>query len=322
MENTVNLMCGVGLFLYGISIMGEHTAKAFGEKLKEILGRLTKNRFTGMLTGFVVTGIIQSSSATTVMAVNFVSAGLMSLSQAVGIVMGANIGTTVTSLLIAFNFSAVAPIAVFFGVAGRIFLKKERSKQICELLTGFGLLFLGMNTMSMAFSYLRDNQTFLSLIASLNGKISCVFAGLIMTALLQSSSATVGILQALALSGAVSAENALYIIFGQNIGAVIPTIISGIGATKNAKQVGIIHMLFNLIGTVVLFVLFEFVPFPGFVYRIGNPSMQISFMHISFNVISTVLLLPFGNQLISLSELFFPGIVKTRFKQKSNNLVK
>ncbi len=301
MENIINLLCGIGLFLCGITLMSEHTEKAFGEKLKHTLGILTKNRFTGMLTGLAVTGLIQSSSATTVMTVSFVGAGLMSLSQAVGIVMGANIGTTVTSLLIAFNFSAIAPIAIFLGIAVKIFSKKERTSHVCFLVIGFGLLFLGMNTMSMSFSYLKDNEAFLNFVSACEGKTPCILTGFIMTAILQSSSATVGILQALALSGIVSTESALYIIFGQNIGAVIPTMLSAIGAAKEAKQVGIIHLLFNLIGTVFFFLLFELLPFPSFIYRIGNPSMQVSFMHIAFNVLSTVLLLPFGNLLITMS---------------------
>ncbi len=302
MENIINLLCGIGLFLCGISLMSEHTERAFGKNLKHILGVLTKNRFTGMLTGLAVTGIIQSSSATTVMAVSFVGAGLMSLSQAVGIVMGANIGTTVTSLLIAFNFSDLAPLAIFLGVAVKIFAKRERTAHICFLVIGFGLLFLGMNTMSMSFSYLKDNEAFLAFISACKGKIPCILTGFIMTAILQSSSATVGILQALALSGIVDTESALYIIFGQNIGAVIPTMLSAVGATKQAKQVGIIHLLFNLIGTVIFCTVFAFLPFPAFIHRIGNPSMQVSFMHIAFNVLSTVLLMPFGDWLIKASD--------------------
>lgn len=300
-QSVINLLCGIGLFLCGIFLISEHTENAFGEKLQHTLGLLTKNRFTGMLTGLIVTGIIQSSSATTVMAVSFVSSGLMNLSQATGIVMGANIGTTVTSLLIAFNFSKIAPLAIFFGVAVKIFAKKEQTKHICYLVTGFGLLFLGMNTMSLAFSHLKESEAFLRFVAACDGKINCILTGFIMTAILQSSSATVGILQALALSGIVSTENALYIIFGQNIGAVIPTMLSTVGAKKEAKQVALVHLLFNVIGTVVFFIVFEIVPLPSFIQRIGNPSMQVSFMHIAFNVLSTVILLPFGDVLIYLS---------------------
>ncbi|MBQ7005132.1 MAG: Na/Pi cotransporter family protein [Clostridia bacterium] len=315
-ESIINLLCGVGLFLYGIFMMSEHTEKAFGEKLRHTLGVLTKNRFTGMLTGIIVTGLIQSSSATTVMTVSFVSSGLMSLSQAVGIVMGANIGTTVTSLLIAFNFSLVAPLAIFLGVAGKLLSKNEQKKHMCELITGFGLLFLGMNTMSSSFAYLKENEAFLSLVSVCEGKISCILVGFIMTAILQSSSATVGILQALALSGVTDAESALYIIFGQNIGAVIPTLLSAAGASKQAKQVGIIHLLFNLIGTVFFFTVFEIFPFPDFISRIGNESMQVSFMHIAFNVLSTAILLPFGDLLIKLSDIKIPLTVKTERGKK------
>ena len=216
--------------------------------------------------------------------------------------MGANIGTTVTSLLIAFNFSSVAPLAIFFGVATRIFSKKENTRHMCFLVIGFGLLFLGMNTMSLSFAHLKSSSSFLSFVAACENKLYCILTGFIMTAILQSSSATVGILQALALSGIVSVPSALYIIFGQNIGAVLPTMLSSVGAGKEAKQVGIIHLLFNVIGTVIFFALFEVIPFPEFICHIGNESMQVSFLHIAFNVLSTVLLLPFGNQLINISE--------------------
>ncbi len=315
-ESIINLLCGIGLFLCGIFMMSEHTEKAFGEKLQRTLGMLTRNRFTGMLTGLAVTGLIQSSSATTVMTVSFVSSGLMSLSQAVGIIMGANIGTTVTSLLIAFNFSAVAPLAIFLGVAGQLVFRDSKRKHMCHLLTGFGLLFLGMNTMSSAFAHLKESQAFLSLVSSCEGKIPCILIGFAMTAILQSSSATVGILQALALSGVVSTQSALYIIFGQNIGAVIPTLLSAAGAVKEAKQVGIIHLLFNLIGTVFFFTVFEIFPFPDFISRMGNESMQVSFMHIAFNVLSTVILLPFGDLLIKLSDIKIPLPVKTERGKK------
>lgn len=309
-DSIINLLCGIGLFLCGIFLMSEHTESAFGEKLNRTLGVLTKNRFTGMLTGLVVTGLIQSSSATTVMAVSFVSASLMSLSQAVGIVMGANIGTTVTSLLIAFNFSKVAPLAIFFGVAVKIFAKKDKTKHLCFLIIGFGLLFLGMNTMSLSFSHLKESEVFLGFVSACEGKISCIATGFVMTAILQSSSATVGILQALALTGVVKTESAFYIILGQNIGAVIPTLLSSAGAKNEAKQVSVIHLLFNVIGTIVFYVIFEIAPFPEFIYRIENGSMQVSFMHVAFNVLSTVILLPFGNQLIKMSSFLTKSHLK------------
>ncbi len=301
MDSIINLLCGIGLFLCGIFMMSESTEKAFGEKLKGTLEALSRTRLRATLTGLAVTGIIQSSAATTVMAVSFVSAGLMTLEQTVGIIMGANIGTTVTSLLIAFNFSSIAPLCIFLAVAIRIFARKERTRFLCDVLCGFGLLFLGMNTMSLSFSHLKNNAQFLSLVASCTGKLPCIAVGFIMTAILQSSSATVGILQALALSGLVESEAALYIIFGQNIGAVIPTILSAVGASKQAKQVGMIHLLFNIIGAVLFAVVFIFVPFPEFIKRLGNGSVQVSFMHIAFNVISTIIMLPFGDELVWLS---------------------
>lgn len=301
-HKVINLLYGIGLFLFGIKLMGEHAQAAFGEKLRHILGVLTKSRFTGMLTGFAVTGLIQSSSATNVMTLSFVSAGLMTLSQAVGIVMGANIGTTVTSLLIAFNFSDFAPLAIFFGTAVYIFTKTQKNKDISAIVIGFGLLFLGLNTMSLSFSHLKDSEAFLSFVAACDSKIMCVVTGFIMTAVLQSSTATVGILQALALSGVVPVESALYIIFGQNIGEVIPVFLSSAGATKQAKQVSIIQLLFNLFGSAFFFILFEIIPFPAFINSIGNPSLQVSFMHIAFNVLMTALLLPFGDWLVRISD--------------------
>lgn len=295
----------MGLFLTGIFMMSENTEKAFGEKLKGTLELLSKTTLRGILTGFAVTGIIQSSAATTVMAVSFVSAGLMTLKQTVGIIMGANIGTTVTSLLIAFNFSNIAPLCIFLSVALRIFSKKERTRCLCDVVCGFGLLFLGMNTMSLSFSHLKDNPTFLYLVSSCTGKLPCIIVGFIMTAILQSSSATVGILQALAISGIVETQAALYIIFGQNIGAVIPTMLSAVGASKEAKQVGMIHLLFNLIGAIIFAAVFAFVPLPSFIENIGNASMQVSFLHIAFNILSTVLMLPFGNELVWLSSKIY-----------------
>lgn len=300
--NVINLLYGIGLFLFGINLIGENTKRIFGERLQCALGFLTKNRISGMLTGFAVTALIQSSSATNVMTVSFVSAGLMSLSQAVGIVMGANIGTTLTSLLIAFNFSSVAPLAIFLGAAVYIFTKNERLKYTSTAVIGFGLLFLGLNTMSLSFSHLKDSEAFLGFVSACENKFMCVLTGFIMTAIIQSSTATVGILQALALSGAIPVESALYIIFGQNIGEVIPVYLSSLGATRQAKQISVIQLLFNLTGSAFFFILFEIIPFPDLIRDIGNPSMQVSFMHIAFNVIITLLLLPMADILIKISE--------------------
>ena len=309
MYSIINLLCGIGLFLTGMTIMSENTTEAFGEKLKDILSALTKNKISGVLTGFAVTGIIQSSCATTVTAVSFVSAGILSLSGAAGIVMGANIGTTVTSLIIAFNFSDIAPIAVFFGTILKLFSKRYKVQSAGMIIIGFGLLFIGLNTMSSSFEAMKDNPDFLSFISGTNGKIQGVLTGFIMTAIMQSSSATVGILQALSMQGIVPLTTAFYIILGQNIGAVIPVIISSAGTSKTAKQVSVIHLLFNLIGTAVFFVLMEYIPFDSIFTFAQNDSMRISLFHIMFNVVSTFILLPFSDLLLKISEHLTPSFL-------------
>lgn len=313
MYSVINLLCGIGMFLTGMSLMSDYTALTFADKLKDILSRLAGNKVSGALTGLAVTGIIQSSCATTVTAVSFVDAGLLSLSGAAGIVMGANIGTTVTSLIIAFNFSSVAPLAIFAGAFMKLLCKNEKLKNTGIILCGFGILFVGLNTMASAFEMLRSNEAFLSFIATSRGKLQGVLAGFIMTAIMQSSSATVGILQALSMQGLIPADNAFYIILGQNIGAVIPVVISSVGTAKTAKQVGIIHLLFNLIGSVVFLVLMELLPLESLFSFTDSDSMKISLFHITFNTVSTVILLPFSDFLIALSEKILTfGIIKTK----------
>ena len=312
MYSIINLLCGIGLFLFGMTLMSQSTTESFGDKLRGTLAALTKSKISGVLTGLSVTGIIQSSCATTVTAVSFVSAGILSLSGAVGIVMGANIGTTVTSLIIAFNFSDIAPIAVFFVTVLKMFSGKQKIQSAGMIITGFGLLFIGLNTMSSAFDELKDNEVFLSFIAKTDGKLQGVITGFIMTAIMQSSSATVGILQALSMQKIIPLQTAFYIILGQNIGAVIPVIISSFGATKTAKQVGIIHLLFNLIGTIIFLIAMEFIPLGDIFSQAKNDSMSISLFHIFFNVASTVILLPFSDSLIKISEKLTPAFLICR----------
>ena len=309
MYNIINLLCGIGLFLTGMTLMSEYTTEAFGDKLKGTLSVLTKNKISGVLTGLVVTGVIQSSCATTVTAVSLVNAGILSLSGAMGIVMGANIGTTVTSLIIAFNFSDIAPIAVFLGTILKMLSKRTKLQSAGMIIIGFGLLFIGLNTMSSSFDSLRDNPDFLSFISKTGGKFQGVVTGFLMTAIMQSSSATVGILQALAMQGIVPLTTAFYIILGQNIGAVIPVIISSAGASKTAKQVSVIHLLFNLIGTGVFFALMELIPFSTLFTFAKSDSMRISLFHIMFNVISTLILLPFSDLLLKISEHLTPTLL-------------
>ena len=318
MYSVINLLCGIGLFLTGMALMSDYTTLTFGDKLKDILSRLAGNRFSGMLTGLAVTGIIQSSCAVTVTAVSFVDAGLLSLIGAAGIVMGANIGTTVTSLIIAFNFSSVAPLAIFIGAFMNLLCKNKKLQNLGIILCGFGILFVGLNTMASAFEALKDNDIFLSFIASAQGRFQGVLTGFVMTAIMQSSSATVGILQALAMQGLVSLESTFYIILGQNIGAVIPVIISSVGTGKTAKQVSIIHLLFNVIGTAVFLVLIKIVPFGEIFSFADSSSMKVSLFHITFNVISTFLLLPFSSHLIKISNrLLSFRIILNSCKEKS-----
>lgn len=309
MYSIINLLCGIGLFLIGMTLMSEYTTETFGEKLRDILSTLTKNKISGVLTGLAVTGIIQSSCATTVTAVSFVSAGILSLSGAVGIVMGANIGTTVTSLIIAFNFSDIAPIAVFVGTIMKMFSKRHKIQSAGMITVGFGLLFIGLNTMSSSFEALKDNPDFLTFISKTDGKFQGLITGFIMTAIMQSSSATVGILQALSIQGIVPLSTAFYIILGQNIGAVIPVIISSAGIAKTAKQVSVIHFLFNFIGTIIFLILMELFPLVKFFSFANNDSMSISLFHIMFNVISTLILLPFSDLLLKISELLTPSFL-------------
>lgn len=302
MTHAINLLCGIGLFLTGITLMSESVSNVFLEKLKTILGKVTGSKIKAVLTSTFVTGAIQSSCATTVMTVSFVDKSLMSLSSAVGLIMGANIGTTVTSLLIAFNFSSFAPLFVFLGTVIRMFCKKERIKSLADVLTGFGLLFLGLNTMSASFDFLKESEFFTVLLSHTKGKPGAITAGFIITAIMQSSSATVGILQSLALKGLVTTESSFYIILGQNIGAVIPVILSCIGKNKNAKRTALIHLLFNMIGTVIFILIMEVFPLHELFSFTENGSMRISLFHIVFNTVSTIILLPFSEKLVRITK--------------------
>ena len=302
MLHIINLLCGIGVFLFGISIMSDSVEAAFGDRLRNLLATVTKTRLSSVLTGTFTTGAIQSSAATTVMTVSFVDSGLMTTKQAAGVVMGANIGTTVTSLLIAFNFSSISPLFIFFGALAKLFCKSKIKQSIGMLSVGFGLLFLGMNTMSGSFAHLKDNPAFLSMISASGGKLAGIISGFIMTAVMQSSSATVGILQALAQQGIVSIDSALYIVFGQNIGAVVPTLLSIAGKNKAAKSVGMLHLIFNIAGTLIFSVITLLVPLTDILRKISSPEMQVSVAHILFNVASTVIILPFTDLMVRVCE--------------------
>ncbi len=299
---------GLALFIYGMQEMGTGLQNAAGKKMQYFLEVLTRNRFMGVLTGAFVTMVIQSSSATTVMVVGFVNAQLMSLAQSVGIIMGANIGTTATSWIVASSEWAtflkpttIAPLAVAIGVVFTVMAKNENYKHIGRILVGFGILFIGIETMSSSVEPLAESPMFQQAFLTLGANpILGLLAGALVTCILQSSSASVGILQSIAVLGLVPWSAAVYIILGQNIGTCITAILSSIGTSKNAKAAAYIHLLFNVIGSLVCLVL------AMFFFNMINPEIaavpititQISIFHSAFNIFATIMLFPFGALLV------------------------
>ncbi len=298
------LLGGLGLFLYGMDMMGKGLESAAGNRLKTILEKLTSNRLMGVLVGTLVTCVIQSSSATTVMVVGFVNAGLMNLSQAFGVILGANIGTTITAQIIAFDLSQWAPLFIIIGVVPLLFSKKQSIQSYFTIVAGFGILFFGMNTMSTSMEPLRDSQWFLSFISSFENPIMGVLVGVIFTAIIQSSSASIGILQALAASGVigVSAGHSagLYLVLGANIGTCITAVLASTNGNTMAKRAAVIHVMANIIGTIWFGLLIAFVPIPEVVasWSPNDPARIIANFHTIFNVVNTILLLPFGGLVI------------------------
>lgn len=310
--NILSMAGGLGLFLFGIRTMGDGLENAAGAKLKRMLEVLTGNRFLAVLVGFVVTAIIQSSTATTVMVVGFVNAGMMSLAQAVGVIMGANIGTTVTSLLIALNFSSVAAAAVLVGVILMLASKKTVVKNLGAIFTGFGLLFLGIDMMSDSMAPLRDSAGFMNFIVTVSESplrpLFGIILGIVMTAVLQSSSASVGVLQTLAMQGLVPLKFSVFVLFGQNIGTCLTALFSTVGAKKNSKRAAVIHLLFNLIGTGIFIIIALLTPYVEWIEKLSpDPMAQIAISHIVFNIVSTVVMFPFAKVLVKLSCLLVPG---------------
>ncbi len=310
--NILSMAGGLGLFLFGIRTMGDGLENAAGAKLKRMLEVLTGNRFLAVLVGFVVTAIIQSSTATTVMVVGFVNAGMMSLAQAVGVIMGANIGTTVTSLLIALNFSSVAAAAVLVGVILMLASKKTVVKNLGAIFTGFGLLFLGIDMMSDSMAPLRESAGFMNFIVTVSESplrpLFGIILGIVMTAVLQSSSASVGVLQTLAMQGLVPLKFSVFVLFGQNIGTCLTALFSTVGAKKNSKRAAVIHLLFNLIGTGIFILIALLTPYVEWIEKLSpDPMAQIAISHIVFNIVSTVIMFPFAKVLVKLSCLLVPG---------------
>ena len=303
----ISLLGGLSLFLYGMQMMSNGLEAAAGNKMKRILERLTANRILGVLVGAGITAVIQSSSATTVMVVGFVNSGMMTLQQAVWIIMGANIGTTITGQLIALDIGAIAPLFAFIGVAMIVFLKKEKLHHFGKIIAGLGILFIGMDMMSAAMMPLRESEAFISLMTQFSNPVLGILAGAIFTAIIQSSSASVGILQALASSGVIGLPQAVYALFGQNIGTCITAVLAAIGTSRNAKRTTIIHLSFNIIGTIVFTIICMVTPFVSLMEGLTpNVSAQIANTHTIFNITTTLLLLPFGTQLAKIATKILP----------------
>lgn len=292
----IELLGGLALFLYGMQMMSNGLEAAAGNKMKVILERLTANRFLGVLVGALITAIIQSSSATTVMVVGFVNSGMMTLNQAIWIIMGANIGTTITGQLIALDVGEVAPLIAFLGVAAVVFIKNEKVKHVGEIMAGLGILFIGMDLMGTAMKPLADSERFVSILTKFEHPLLGIAAGVIFTAIIQSSSASVGILQTLARSGVIGLNSAAFVLFGQNIGTCITAFLASIGTGRNAKRTTVIHIMFNVFGTVVFTVLCLTTPVIQMVegWTPKNAPAQIANLHTMFNIVTTLLLLPVG----------------------------
>ncbi len=302
---------GLGLFIYGMHIMGEGLQKVAGSRMRILLGKLTSNKLLAVTVGALVTAVVQSSSATTVMVVGFVNAGLMNLTQSVGVIMGANIGTTITSWIVSLSEwstflkpTTIAPIAVASGVVLTMSAKDSRKKQVGEIIVGFGILFIGMNSMSAAVSPLRTLPQFEQLFSEFGSNpILGILVGTLVTVLVQSSSASVGILQAIALQGLVPWSAAFYIILGQNIGTCVTALISSVGASKNAKAAAYIHLLFNVIGS-LLFGIIGVIYFKFFNPILGATIITmtyISIMHTFYNISNTVVMYPFSKILVNVA---------------------
>ena len=303
-----SLLGGLALFLYGMQMMSNGLEAAAGNKMKQILEKLTANRFLGVLVGAVITAVIQSSSATSVIVVGFVNSGMMTLRQAVWIIMGANIGTTITGQLIALDVGEIAPLIAFIGVALIVFIKKQKVHHYGMIVAGLGILFIGMELMSSSMMPLRESEAFASIMTNFSNPLLGILAGAVFTAIIQSSSASVGILQALATSGLIGLPSAVYVLFGQNIGTCITAVLASIGTNRNAKRTTIIHLMFNLIGTTIFTIVCMTTPLTSLVesFTPGRVAAQIANMHTLFNVVTTLILLPFGNYLAVLATKILP----------------
>ena len=306
-SNIVELLGGLGAFLFGMKYMGDGLELAAGSKMKDLLEKLTRNKILGFLLGMFVTVVIQSSSATTVMVMGFINAGIMDLAQATGVIFGANIGTTITSILIALDVSAIAPFCICVGAFMMLYTKKARLKHIGQVILGFGLLFQGLHTMSAAMKPLGQVVWFQSFIMNAKNPILGILVGALICAVIQSSSAAVGIVQALALQGLMPLHFASYLICGINIGSAMPTILASMSARNNAKRAAMIYLIYNVVGCVVMTPVTMLAPYTDLIERlIPDPMFQVSVVHILFKVVAAAILLPCTNLVVKLTYKLIP----------------
>lgn len=299
---------GLGLFLYGMKLMSDGLENTAGEKLKGILEKVTSNRLLGVLVGAIVTCVIQSSSATTVMVVGFVNAGLMNLSQALGVIMGANIGTTITAQMVSFELDAIAPIFIGIGAILILISKKKKLKDIAYIILGFGILFLGMGTMSDAMKPVAEAPGFKDFLLFIgDNAILGVLAGLIMTAVVQSSSATTGILVALATTGTIDMSLAFPVILGCNIGTCVTALLASISGNRTAKKAALMHLFFNIFGAILFFPFITQLKNLVEYINPGNVARQVANAHTIFNLTVTIVIFPLGNFLVKLVNFLLPG---------------
>ena len=292
-----SLLGGLGLFLLGMKDMSEGLEKAAGARMRGILEFFTKNRFIGMMVGILFTAVVQSSSATTVMVVSFVNSGLMTLLQATGVILGANIGTTVTGQLIAFNLSDIAPLFVIIGVVMVMFCKKVKVKNAGEVILGFGILFLGLSIMGDAMTTIKESPQIVELLKSLRNPFAAMMVGFVITAILQSSSATVGIVILMASQGLLAFTICPFLVLGCNMGSCVSALIASLGGNKDAKRAAMIHFLFNVVGSAVSFVILLFALTPitdGIMHMSGNdPARAVANVHTIMKVFEVAILFPF-----------------------------
>ncbi|MCM1535700.1 MAG: Na/Pi cotransporter family protein, partial [Clostridium sp.] len=301
---------GLGLFLFGMELMSDSIEKVAGAKLRRILEIFTTNRFMGMIVGVVFTGIIQSSSACTAMVVSFVNAGLMNLYQAAGVIFGANIGTTVTSQLVSFNLSEIAPVILLSGVLVMMFASKENVKQFAGVVTGFGILFVGLSTMSQAMAGMKNEPQVVELLSSLTNPFLATLMGVLVTSVIQSSSVTVSIVLLLAQQGLLDLSICLYIILGCNIGACTTALLASLAGKKDAKKAALIHFWFNVIGTVLIYIIFFFAlePIIGLILKISPDNGRfVANAHTAIKIFQVIVLFPFSGLIVKLASACVPG---------------